>query len=530
MTAPVDREFELLARGQVRDRIIMPNWREGLRRQINPETGALFTEDEIQRATQPGSRWWNEANGIDLMGQGDQRRAAFLSDQSRINRANTAWLEGYHGRLWGKTRLAATGGSGTVTVPATVGTIIVGSSTIPDALAYQARDAAGNKYQVFSTVTTPAGGSATVSMKAINTGAATNLEAGAKLTWVTRDPSMGPVATVATNFGGGTNTETDGEYASRIESDVQKKQAAGNDAHFRAWTRAASNSIEDAFIYPCALHAGTTIVALTQKRAGAVGPLARIPSTSTISAGTSYLTPPASVVVPGRVLVLVVSSVSEPVEFALQLGLAVGSDAGFADASPWPTYNSTRPYVSTWTSSTEFELTSTGDTTLPGVPAMSTLTGADCPSLMFWDSSRSLFVELELASIQQTGTHTFAVVLSTANDDISAGDIVSPLIARHEIISDTVEEYFDELGPGDLFDVTTDPRGTRCRRFPDTLDAYPSRAGGVLAVRIMEALGASASDGLVPSGYPTPSLPSYPADVADGPNMLTINRVGVYQL
>jgi uncharacterized phage protein gp47/JayE len=531
MTAPVDREFELLPRGYARDRLIMANWRAGLRLQRNPETGELFTEDEIQRATQTGSRWWIEANGIDLLGQGDQRRAAFLSDQARIERANTAWLEGYHGRLWGIERLPATGGSGTVSVPAVAGTIVVGSSTIPDPAAYQARDGAGNKYQVFSTVTTPAGGTATVTMRAINTGSATNLEVGDKLTWVTRDPNMAPVATVAANFSGGTSEETDAEYARRIADAPKKKQAAGNDAHFRAWARSASNAIEDAFIYPCALHAGTTVVALTQKRSGAIGPEARVPSTSTMLAGIAYLTPPASVVVPARVWVVTVPVVPEPVDFAVQLGLAVGSDAGYADATPWPTFDATLPHVSGVTSSTEFEITCPGDATLPGVPAMSTLTGDDCPSLMFWRSDRSEFVELELASITQTGATTYDVVLASAPEfDAAVNDTVSPLVARHAIVSATVQEYFDELGPGDLFDVSTDPRGARCRRFPDTLDAYPMRAGGVLAVRIMEALGASASDAVVPTGFPTTSVPTYPTNIASGPNFLTINSVGVYQL
>ncbi len=530
MTAPVDREFELLARGFARDKIILANWRAGLRQLTNPETGAAFTEDEIQRATQTGSRWWIEANGIDLLGQGEQRRAAFLADQVDVGRACTAWLERYHGRMWGKTRLAATGGSGTASVPATAGTIVVGSSTIPDPAAYQARDAAGNKYQVFATVVTPVGGIATVEMRAINTGAATNLEIGDKLTWVTRDPSMGPVATAASNFTGGTDAETDGEYARRIGDEIRRKQAAGNDPHFRAWARAASNAIEDAFIYPCALHAGSTVVALTQKRAGAVGPTARIPSSAVLSSATAYLVPPASVVVPARVFVLAVPCVSEPVDFALQLGLGVGSDAGFADASPWPSYHATLPYVSTLTSNTSFVVTATGDATLPGVPAMSIVTGDNCPSLMWWNAATSKFVELDVSEVEQTGATTYKVTLATADDDLTVFSVVSPMIARHAIVSAMVEEYFDELGPGDLFDVATDPRGSRCRRFPDTLDAFPSRAGGVLAVRIMEALGSSASDAVVPAGFPTTAIPTYPTDVEDGPSLLTIDNVGVYQL
>jgi len=82
-----DREFQVMARGYIRDRVILANFRSGLRSLRNPETGALFTEDEIARATQVGSRWWIEADAIDQLGQLDQRRAIYLSDQIRVERA-----------------------------------------------------------------------------------------------------------------------------------------------------------------------------------------------------------------------------------------------------------------------------------------------------------------------------------------------------------------------------------------------------------------------------------------------------------
>lgn len=527
MTA--DREFQVMARGYIRDRVILANFRNGLRSLRNPETGALFTEDEIARATQVGSRWWIEADAIDQLGQLDQRRAIYLSDQIRVERASTAFLEDFHGALWDEDRLPATGGSGTVNVPAVAGTIIVGSTTIPDPAAYQARDGAGKKYQVFGTVTTPAGGVASVTLAAIDTGSTTNLHAGDKLTWITRDPSMGPECTVAADFTGGTDTETDAEFADRLMSRARYKQAAGNDAHFRAWGRAASNAIEDAYVYPCALHAGTVVVAITQKRGNALGPLARIPSVSVLATAIAYLTPPGSPVVPARASVLVVPVQSQPVHAELQLQLAKGTAYGWTDSVPFPTYDvSSLPSVISVASQTDFTIACPQDATLPGQLALATLIGDDAPAIMLWDAAASVFHVLSIASIEDLGANLFRVLLTTpASFTVASGVTVSPAMARHALVSAALEEYFDELGPGDLFDTATDPRGTRCVRFPRVFDERGYRVGAVGATRVMEALGGSSADAVAAFSVTTPT---YPASISDGPKMLTLGAVGVYAL
>ena len=60
------RPFAYVERGQTRDDILMM-FRDGLRQLTNPETGTAFSEDEIAEATQAGSRWWIEAEAIDLV-------------------------------------------------------------------------------------------------------------------------------------------------------------------------------------------------------------------------------------------------------------------------------------------------------------------------------------------------------------------------------------------------------------------------------------------------------------------------------
>ncbi len=529
MTTPADREFQVLRRGAVRD-IILQNFRSGLRNLVNPETGALFTEDEIQRATQPGSRWYLQAQGDDDYAQGEQRRALFMADQIRAERASTSWLEDFHGRLWGLTKLPPTGGSGPASVEAIEGTYIVGSTTLGDPTAYQARDAAGNVYQVWITAKVLAGDtSVEVEIAAVDTGSDTNLETGDKLTWIKKDPNMKAQATVVGDFRGGTDQETDAEFASRVQGTQRHREGAGNDAQTRAWTRQASNAIEDAYVFPCAFHAGTTLIAITQKRGGATDPKARVPSPPTLAAAIAHMTPPASTVYPRPPHVLVTGVTGEDCNVVLTLALPRGSAAGWTDVTAFPAYHATAPTVTAKASNIDFTITCPGDATLPGQAALATLTGDDAPQMMLWKQNSSEFVSLIITSVEDLGTNQFRVILSAApSGGVSVGQIVCPDTARRAIVGQALAAYFDERGPGNLFDIDTDPRGDRCVRFPNPSETRPYRAGAEVAVRVIEALGGSSADAEAPTISKT--QPTYPTLLTDGPKMLVLGTAGVYAL
>src|SRR5262249_36770387 len=119
LSTPTDREFQTTPRGTVRDRVVLANFREGLRGRVNPETGARSTETAIGRAPRPKSRWFSGAQAIDDYDQQQQRRALSLNDQIRLERASSSWLLNYPARPWGEDYLAATGGGGSVTVSGT---------------------------------------------------------------------------------------------------------------------------------------------------------------------------------------------------------------------------------------------------------------------------------------------------------------------------------------------------------------------------------------------------------------------------
>lgn len=524
LNAPVDREFNVHPAGFVRDKIVLANFREGLRKLRNPETGQPFTAEEIARATRPKSRWYIGAQALDDYAQGEQRNALYLADQIRLERASSGWLLNYHGRLFNAWHLAATGGSGTALATGVPGTIVVGSTTPNDPNAHKARSPDGSLFQAFLSTAVQGDGTVPVTMIAVSTGVVTNIPAGTTLTWTQKDPNLDPLATAVGTFSGGTDRETDAELAARIASIMQHRPGAGNDAHFRAWGREASNAIEEVFVYPCAFHSGSVLVAITQKRGNVAGPLGRVPSAGTLAAAIAYLTPPTSPVVPPRPHVIVTPTALEGSDLVFRLSMQKGTASGWFDTRPFPTFHATTPQVTAVTDTTHFQLTSPGDATLPG--GASSLSGGNAPAMMVWDATVSAWIELDVQSITTASPGVFNVVLG-AGLTLSAGQFVSPMVTRHAIISRAVVAYFDALGPGELF-ASSEPRAARCVRFPYAVEERPYRAGATVATRVIEALGGTSADAVLESL--SVATPSYPTDLTLGPRMLVPGKVAIYPL
>jgi hypothetical protein len=517
MTSPAEREFDFYPRGQKREEILT-NFRIGLRQMTNPDTGLAFTETEIATATAAGSRFWIEADAIDVVLLVEQQRAFWLADQVDPERASSAWLVDYHGRLWGEAPLAATGGSGLVTLAGEPLTVFHGSTTIGDPSATTCTDAAGLRYQLQQDVTLPFFGAApSVALLAIDAGSATNLTAGAELTWANPPPGAAPKATVASDFSGGTDTETDVDFVQRLEARIRRKPGAGNGSHVRGWARAASNAIDDACVYACAFHAGSTLVAILQKRAGVKGPKARIASVSTLMAATSYLVPPASPVFPSRAHVVVVAPTPESTDLSLELSMTTGVASGWSDPSPWPPYGGAPVTIGNIDTPTAFVIQN-----FPPLPL-----GVTAPKLMVWDDTLSRFESLAVESVNAATPVTLVVtLLHPPNKNLAAGDVICPDTSLRDLIGETIESYFDSLGPGEVLNLATDPRGHRALRYPRPNEELPFRAGSSITSWLGDALGFALSNTQLLSISKT--APSIPTSPILGPRLLTVGRVGVY--
>ncbi|WP_437759477.1 baseplate J/gp47 family protein [Sorangium sp. So ce1389] len=514
-----DQSFATFTRGQLRDEILS-YFRTGLRNRINPATGAPFSETEIAVATAQGSRFWIEADAIDLVCLGLQARGTVLADQVRIDRASPEWLRDYHSVLWGVPYLPASGGGGKVKATATSGTVWVGSTTLGSPAAVYGTDETGLRYQVLIGENTPGSGTVTLQVGAVDSGTATNLEAGKTITWA--NPPLGAQATaevLAPGFTGGTDAETDQEFSRRLAAQIRHKPASGNSSQMRVWAREATNSVEDAFVYACAYHAGSVHVAITQKRGTTTGPNARIPSLATLATVTAYLVPPGSPVVPSRAHVVVTGVTAQATNMILQLNLPKRSTAGYTDAAPWPGYVSAVADVNQVTDPTHFRVHS--DMALPA--------GVTAPSLMVWNEAASGFEKLLVTSVSSAGSGNYNVTLSSPPaTTIAVGSWISPDIGRRASLSQGITDYFDALGPGELINLASDDRAHRAARFPDPAEEYPYRAGAAIVARLGEALGSAFGDGVLVSM--SPATPTVPSEPILGPNLLVAGKVAIYSL
>lgn len=422
-----ERAFVTFRRGEIREDILR-TWRNGLRQLVNPETGLAFTEDEIGAATARQSRWWIEADQLDLVLLTAQQRGLYLANQIRPDRASTAFLRRYHRDLWGLVPLSATGGAGTIAAPASVGSIFVGSTTIPDPIATKLTDPAGKRYQVLFTTTATSDGAGTgvdgamLAVKGIDTGPETNLAVDLVLTWKENQPlGVTDDPTVAIAFKDGGAAETDADYARRIMDNIRHRPASGNPAHFRAWAREASVSVYDAYVFPCAFHAGSTLVCITSKRTTTKGPGGRIPSAATLQTVRAEITPPGSPRVPRPPHVLAVVPTQQSSDLIISLDMRKGSSAGWTDATPWPNQLAgIGTTITTVTNQTHFEITQPAGA--DGLPA-----GVTAPSMMVWDASTSRLEQLAVQSVTDLGGDVYSVVLSTAPaTTLAVGQVISP--------------------------------------------------------------------------------------------------------
>lgn len=523
MTAAAERKFPVYARGELRE-LTLARFRSGLRQLTNPDTGAAFTEEEIALATGRLTNWHARADALDLVLMGQQSRALWLADQGFPQRAATSWLRDEHATQWGLTPLPAAGGTGTISAPATVGTTFVGSMTLGDPLADKlVHKATGKLYQVLITEGPISVSPGVVVVRAVDTGTDTNLAVSTELEW---QGKVGPTAnpTVSVQFQGGVEAETDAEFALRILDTIRYKQGAGNRAEWRAWTRAADPSIADAFVYPCAFSANSILIAPTGKRGGVTGPAGRIPPAGVMTTVAALLTPPGSATTPVQPYVVYTPPVQEPVDMVIGIAMSKGVSAGWADVDPWPETNGSGDEctITALTNQTTFQITrATGSADLPSSGAV--------PSLMAWNATAGRWESLNVQSVTLNAGDIYDVVLSAAPSmTLATGVYISPDTARRSLIASTIEAYFDQLGPGEVVNLTTDIRGARAFRFPEPQQQYPQRAGASVIGWLEEALGGSLTDSTVESQ--SKSTPTVPTDAVSGPNLLVTGKIGIHPL
>jgi hypothetical protein len=147
--------------------------------------------------------------------------------------------------------------------------------------------------------------------------------------------------------------------------------------------------------------------------------------------------------------------------------------------------------------------------------------------MMVWNQITSRYEKLNVTSVVfQAGTSYDVVLSSAPAKTLLVGDYICPDTERRLLIAQTVEQYFDSLGPGEVVDLTNDTRAHRALRFPVPSEEWPQRAGAAILNYLLDALGGSLSDTTLESMSLT--TPSLPADPTDSARMIIMNNIGVY--
>lgn len=252
--------------------------------------------------------------------------------------------------LLGLTKQGAAGSIG--------GVILVSSQTTPIVTGAQLTDAAGLSYEVIT------GGSyangATVAIRAVSTGAATNHAAGDVLTWVNAPPYSDDKAAVAAGgLTNGIDAEDDEVLRSRVLSVFRNPPGAGNWEHVAELAEEASASVDKSFVYPAIQGPGTVHAAVSA--APTAANKSRVLAAAKLAGDVE---PYVKGKLPEHAHVVITTVYDTPVDVAIGLSLPSsptasppGPGGGWTNGTPWPAPDGTsyfRHQVSAVTSETQF--------------------------------------------------------------------------------------------------------------------------------------------------------------------------------
>ena len=411
--------------------------------------------------TSPGSLPYLEASvraDIEAAIYGNAAKIANSFDLENVNGTDLETIATQEGLS--PARIGSTGSSGAVTVTTSTGGALVQAGD-------ELRDLnTGLRYQ--SLVTRILYTNDQCPITAVDTGPATNKLAGFILTWSSPRPGMTSTCTVyeqadGSGLSGGADPETDAELRDRIRDARATPVASGNDAAYQAFIESSKSTIsaQKCFTYPAVLGPGTIAITWTNKPAYSGG--SRIPTAGQIVAVQNALVDQ----FPADDGVFVCQINALPLQVALQVDWS-STAIGWADQSPWPSWNPVLPAQVTSSSNTpyNFTLTSTGSGPVAG------------QTIAFYDKVNAKFVAKRIGSV--TGSvGSFAIVCDTSNGASdssyvpSSGDMCCPWSDSLNSVVPDVTAYFDSLGPGEQVSSPFDA-GMRQKRQPENPSQWAS--------------------------------------------------------
>jgi uncharacterized phage protein gp47/JayE len=358
-----------------------------------------------------------------------------------------------------------------------------------------------------------------IPIASVDTGDATNLEAGTVLRWASPPPYVNTTALVgAGGLTGGIPLEDIEGLRERVLERLQNPPNGTNWASIVAETEAASTAVQKAFAYPAAN--GPSTVHVCAVRAPTATNKGRDLDATTL-VGT--IRPAVAAAFPEFVDVLVTGAQSYPADLSIGLALPTstkaspaGAGGGWVDAQPFP-YLAAYGYAgaSSVTNSTSISVFSD----FPPVVG----------ATVCWVSRDDW--KLRTAKVVSfTGAGPYALVLDTAftSDNgvvIAPGDFVFPFAERMVVYVKAVLDGFAKLGPGEKTALVS--LLPRAYRRPLVGQAWPSSLQRTF-LRGLTDSGEEVAD--VDYLYRSITTPPLPFLITDEPYVLTPAQIGIYPL
>lgn len=407
------------------------------------------------------------------------------------------------------------------------GVVLEASASSPIETGRELNDSAGLRYEVIIGGTYADG--ATVPIRAIDTGSATNHAAGDVLRWVSAPPYSAPTALVATGgLTNGIDEEDDEVFRARILSVYQNPPGAGNWEHVAEMAEESIASVQKAFVYPAVQGPGSLHVAVAA--APTEDSVSRVIASATVS---GVVDPYIKGTLPthAHIVTTTVTDVNTDVAIGLSLPEAPtanppGSGGGWLNGTPWPSVDASTTFrctVTAVTSTTQFTVDAT---TAPTVNV----------TRIAWysHSEQKLYTGLVTASSGSSGE--YLITVDNPFTAIAVGAYIWPECQNAETYVAGVLAHFKLMGPGEKTDNAS--ALVRGFRHPVPSTGWPYSVGPFLlrdlsdtGDEVLDAQFLHRTDGTTTKQGSTGLLtPQVPAVVTDPPNQFIPRHIAFYRL
>ena len=318
-----------------------------------------------------------------------------------------------------------------------------------------------------------------------DTGPLTNVDPGVPLTWSAPRPGCLSTALVqeldGEGLSGGSDKASADEYRKILAYALANESASGNEAtliKLAENSRAHGVSVQKAFVYPSINGPGTVGLCFAIKPKNSQS--SRIPNGTQMAAVLGYVTQ----WLPGDDDVFMLPLVAAPLSFVWRVKWSA-SDAGWADAYPWPQYIYSDSHIITGATDASHFFIGTLSGSYSGVAAPTA-----GKTIAIFSASTGTFYRKKIFSAGGGGPWTIVCDTTAAQSDTSytpsVNDVVSPWADSLPVVEQTVADYIGAMGPGQQ--VSSDPGdGRRMMRMPTpTSSIYPIQVSSLVVSRMLD--------------------------------------------